>query len=83
MKSTQFSAIVALIFCISLAFSGNLSGKEPSKQWTQWRGPDRTGHIDPALPWPTSLKDGELDRHGVSNSARVTRAPSSPTNMSS
>ena len=62
MKSTQLSAIVALVFCIALAFSGNLSGKEPSKQWTQWRGPDRTGHIDPALPWPTSLKDGELDQ---------------------
>ena len=62
MKSIQSSAMLALIFCSALANSGNVSGKEPSKQWAQWRGPDRTGHIDPALPWPTSLKEGELDQ---------------------
>jgi outer membrane protein assembly factor BamB len=36
------------------------SGNEPSAQWSQWRGPHRTGHIAPSQPWPASIQEGTL-----------------------
>jgi outer membrane protein assembly factor BamB len=38
-------ALVSMLFCLSTL----------AEDWPQWRGPERTGHVSPNVPVPTSL----------------------------
>lgn len=53
-----FAAMLGVSLGVTL--QTGLSGNEPSSQWTQWRGPHRTGHIAPSQPWPASIQEGTL-----------------------
>ena len=50
----------ALVCGLIVAIQSGASGNEPSSLWSQWRGPNRTGHIAPNHPWPSSIEESTL-----------------------